>query len=185
MGAARVVLDTLGDRVRASRKKAKLTQDALAERIGAHPKTVSRWENNAQPPEPETLAALGELFGVGEAWLRYGEERAAAELRGDARLGGTATIATGPGRWLPPAAYERLWGYLDRLRTAGADEEQLDEAARIMADPRYGKLNKRTGRAPTEAEAIGDVDAGWAAVSESLTRGGLAIPGPRPDFEED
>jgi DNA-binding transcriptional regulator YiaG len=43
------------------RRQLGLTQQQLAERIGASRETVSRWENGAHPPQGANLKALREL----------------------------------------------------------------------------------------------------------------------------
>lgn len=164
--------DTIGERLRSVRKRHGLRQEDLAARVGVHPKTVSRWENNTQPPEAAALEHVAATLGVTEQWLRYGE------------TGPEPIVTSRRGVRLPPAAYARLWGYLERLRDAGLGEEQIEEAERIMSDPRYAKLNKRNGRELSGDEWAAFVDAGWAAVWETLARAGARIPGPKPVFWE-
>lgn len=81
----RNVLATLGARLRSARTAAKLDQAAVAEAVGVHPKTVSRWENDRQLPETAQLHALAALLKVSEPWLRYGDEipELAASREGD------------------------------------------------------------------------------------------------------
>lgn len=176
--------ETLGDRLRKAKKAKGASNGAVAEAAGVSEVTVSRWLNDRTKPDPDQLDRAAAFLGVTSAYLRRGEEVASAHVSGAAQLAATATTVRGRGVRLPPAAYERLWGYLERLRAAGADDEQLDEAERIMADPRYAKLNKRTGRELTDEDWVGFVDAGWAAVWEASTRAGMKIPGPKPVFWE-
>lgn len=46
------------------RRERGLTQDALAERIGVSPQTVSKWENQATCPDVALLPVLADVFGV-------------------------------------------------------------------------------------------------------------------------
>lgn len=54
----------LGKKIKALRFKAGLTQEALAERLGVVPQSVSKWENGATMPDIAMLPALSEIFGV-------------------------------------------------------------------------------------------------------------------------
>lgn len=54
-----------GDRVQALRKRAGLSQEKLAEKLGISRQAVSKWEAGQSQPEMEKLVALCELFGVG------------------------------------------------------------------------------------------------------------------------
>jgi len=49
-----------------------MDQRALAFAIGVHPKTVSRWENNTQPPEIPALELVATVLEVPVEWLRHG-----------------------------------------------------------------------------------------------------------------
>jgi transcriptional regulator with XRE-family HTH domain len=54
----------LGLRVQAARRRAKLTQEALAEKIGRTPESVSNIERGLQLPTIETLADLARVLSV-------------------------------------------------------------------------------------------------------------------------
>lgn len=56
--------DMLSDRIRELRKRAGLSQDALAERIGVSRQAVTKWETNAGLPDISNLTALAHLFEV-------------------------------------------------------------------------------------------------------------------------
>lgn len=55
---------TLGKRISAMRKRAGLTQDKLAERLGVTAQAVSKWENDLSCPDITMLPKLAQLFGV-------------------------------------------------------------------------------------------------------------------------
>lgn len=55
---------TLGKRIVAGRKKAGLTQDQLAERLGVTAQAVSKWENDQSCPDIAMLPRLAEIFGT-------------------------------------------------------------------------------------------------------------------------
>ncbi len=173
-------LPTLGDRVRAGRQRARLTQGALAKKVGVHLVSVARWEANALAPDEPHLERLAAVFEVPVAWLRYGETGSAAapsELwptaarsADDRRARSTALRVR-----LPLAAYAEVLQYLERLDAAGVSDDVIDEAERLLVDFAYNKLNKRDPRHRTEAELITDIRAGWAFIHEVLTRQGANL----------
>ena len=55
---------TIGKRIAANRKRLKLTQDQLAEKLGVTAQAVSKWENDQSCPDIATLPKLAEIFGV-------------------------------------------------------------------------------------------------------------------------
>ena len=55
---------TLGKRIVKHRKRLKLTQDQLAEKLGVTAQAVSKWENDLSCPDISTLPKLAQLFGV-------------------------------------------------------------------------------------------------------------------------
>lgn len=54
----------IGNFIAELRKKQKLTQEQLGEKLGVTNKTVSRWETGTYLPPAEALLAMSELFGV-------------------------------------------------------------------------------------------------------------------------
>ena len=55
-------MQTLGQRIRAAREEAGLTQEDVARSIGVSGQTPSRWERDSNVPYPRQLRALAELF---------------------------------------------------------------------------------------------------------------------------
>ncbi len=55
---------TLGNRIQAHRKKAGLSQERLAERIGVSRQAVAKWEKDQSTPTTDNLLCLAELFGT-------------------------------------------------------------------------------------------------------------------------
>lgn len=66
-----VTMDSLGKRLRAARKAAKLTQRAVAEHFGIEASSVSRWESGSDPGL-ERLRELAELYGTAPGVLAFG-----------------------------------------------------------------------------------------------------------------
>ena len=64
----------LNEKIYGCRKKAGLSQDALAEKIGVSRQAVSKWETDTAQPELDKLAALAKVFGVTADWLLSDEE---------------------------------------------------------------------------------------------------------------
>lgn len=67
-----------GENLAKLRKKAKLTQQELAEQIGFSNKTVSKWENAETLPEITILPKLAAIFGVSVDYLLLGERNSIA-----------------------------------------------------------------------------------------------------------
>lgn len=55
---------TLGERIALCRKKAGLSQEELAGRLGLSRQAVSRWETGAALPDIDKIVELSRLFGV-------------------------------------------------------------------------------------------------------------------------
>jgi len=97
---------TLGESIYYYRKRAGLSQEELAARVGVSRQAVSRWELGDTTPEVGKLVALAEAFGVTTDQLLSGkapeEEIPAAET---------------PGKAAAPAATEgdKLPGFLARM----------------------------------------------------------------------
>ncbi len=64
----------LNEKIYGCRKKAGLSQDALAEKIGVSRQAVSKWELGTAQPELDKLAALSKVFGVTADWLLNDDE---------------------------------------------------------------------------------------------------------------
>ncbi|WP_405421430.1 helix-turn-helix domain-containing protein [Streptomyces erythrochromogenes] len=74
-----------GQRVRALRRSAELTQEAVATAVGVHATSVTAWERGTSHPDPERLPALARALGqsLGELFPRDGLPTL-ADLRADA-----------------------------------------------------------------------------------------------------
>ena len=60
---------TFGERLKAFRRKAGLTQEELAEKLDLHEITIRRWETELRQPRLEDIKALATALGVTEADL--------------------------------------------------------------------------------------------------------------------
>ena len=59
----------LSDKIYHCRKKANLSQEALAEKIGVSRQAISKWETGEAAPEISKLPLLARTFGVTADWL--------------------------------------------------------------------------------------------------------------------
>ena len=60
---------TLSGKILYCRKKAGLSQEALAEKLGVSRQAVSKWETGEAVPELSKLVLLAAAFGVTTDWL--------------------------------------------------------------------------------------------------------------------
>ena len=59
----------LNEKIYECRKKAGLSQEALAEKVGVSRQAISKWEVGTAVPELSNVVALSEIFGVTTDWL--------------------------------------------------------------------------------------------------------------------
>lgn len=69
-------METLGQRLEATRRQRVLTQAELAQAAGVALITVTRLENDAGSgnPRPDTVRRLAGALGVDPAWLLFGDQ---------------------------------------------------------------------------------------------------------------
>lgn len=60
----KMLMKTMGERIREYRKRAKLTQEQLAARLIVTFQTVSKWETNNASPDLSMIIPIARLFGV-------------------------------------------------------------------------------------------------------------------------
>ena len=64
---------TIGDRIRARRKECRLTQKALAAKVGVSHVAISQWEKDETVPRGENLLRVAAALGCTPAWVFDGE----------------------------------------------------------------------------------------------------------------
>ena len=69
------MLESLGPRIRAARKAKGMTQEDLAESIGAARPSISHWENNKVKPDSESLSKLAEILDIPLSQLLGDDEK--------------------------------------------------------------------------------------------------------------
>ena len=93
-------MTTLGQRIREHRRRAGLSQEALARRMDVSRQAVTKWESGQSAPSTENLFRLAELFGTTVDLLLPSEGRTLRRQRHLHPCGpGSAGV---PGSW-------RLW----------------------------------------------------------------------------
>lgn len=65
---------TLHEKILYCRKKAGLSQESLADKLGISRQAVSKWETGDATPEVSKLAALAKEFGITTDWLLSEDE---------------------------------------------------------------------------------------------------------------
>lgn len=65
------VRQSLGEALQAERKRCRMTQEFVSERLGVSRQAVSKWENGSSEPSTSNLLRLAKLYGVSaEALLK-------------------------------------------------------------------------------------------------------------------
>lgn len=59
----------IGDKIKLLRRKRKLTQTQLANKLGVTPQAVLKWEKGLSYPDIATIIKISELFGVTTDYL--------------------------------------------------------------------------------------------------------------------
>lgn len=72
---------TLGERLLQYRTDLKMSQDALAEKVGVTRQTVSKWETDQSTPEFNKVLPLCEIFGITPNELIKGEKEETVEQK--------------------------------------------------------------------------------------------------------
>ena len=83
----------LSEKIQLCRKRAGLSQEALAEKLNVSRQAVSKWETGAAEPELSKLRALATAFGVTADWLLSEEDAGngnSVDVSAGAREGGAA-----------------------------------------------------------------------------------------------
>lgn len=65
----------IGSRIQEYRKKAELSQEEFADKIGVSRQAVSKWERDKAYPDLDRLVCICEILDVQMDELIYGEER--------------------------------------------------------------------------------------------------------------
>lgn len=119
---------TFGERLRMARERAGLTQLDVYKAINLSNKSLSRYENNATTPDPETLRALIELYDVSADFIlglsdEMGRARSSKCGTSKSKPKMAEAVASGDKELikkiesLSPEAKEKAAEYIDMLKT--------------------------------------------------------------------
>ena len=75
-------MTNVGENIKKMRKKLKITQDELAEKLSVTRQAVSNWENGKTEPDIETLTNISQIFDISIDELVDGIPKGIKELRG-------------------------------------------------------------------------------------------------------
>jgi transcriptional regulator with XRE-family HTH domain len=158
----------VGNAIKGHRKRLGLSQVQLAERVGVSRVSVGAWETGDSEPSEENFQKLAELFQVQRVALRYPTlDTNRKEAVGVSEPSPNYARASDRVR-LSAAAYERVYGYLARMESAGCTAEQVESARRLMVE--FGGAILHAG--PKDEKSIDDqlldIDASWHAIRESI-----------------
>lgn len=119
---------TFGERLRMARERAGLSQLDVYKAINLSNKSLSRYENNATTPDPETLRALIELYDVSADFIlglsdEMGRARSSKCGTSKSKPKLAEAVASGDKELikkiesLSPEAKEKAAEYIDMLKT--------------------------------------------------------------------
>ena len=113
----------LGGRLRNARRRFGLTQEQVAETIGTHPVTISKYERGVQNPSTDLLRAMARLYQVPLDWLP-GPELDDPDFTADLEFvmnEASATLRQVSGQ-LSPAAIKSIAKYIRFVHERGERE---------------------------------------------------------------
>ena len=70
----RIIMDTIGKRIKYARSKISMSQEVLAERVGLKQGTISDIERDKSNPSIDTLIRIRDVLDVSIDWLLTGED---------------------------------------------------------------------------------------------------------------
>jgi transcriptional regulator with XRE-family HTH domain len=113
----------LAANIRKARRRKDLTQEQVADLLGVHPVTVSKWERGVLELDEDALERLGRLLGVSPSVLRYG----------DANEPERPIATSDPLR--APRVRAWLADFRAELTNADATDEEIENAIALVTAP--------------------------------------------------
>ena len=100
----------VGQNIRVARTEAGLTQTELAERLGIHQESVSRWERGTVTPSVSQVFRIAEALGIDAAWLMMRGRMEQGEIAEELRTQEQSVIhaITEQAKQLPPESRREL-----------------------------------------------------------------------------
>lgn len=151
-------METMARMIAQLRRERGMTQEALAERIGVSPQTVSKWENRTTCPDVALLPVIADIFGVTVDAL-FGRENGHASVTPEQAI---ERVIESARETFVSACYEP--------ERDGRFEEQLATYKRAMTlDPRHRSVIESDRDVLYFREALGVLalrhpEAGWNAL---------------------
>lgn len=166
----------LSEKILYSRKRAGLSQEALADMVGVSRQAVSKWETGEALPETAKLAALGAALGVSLDWLLSDAEPEEPEEEQARPEDWTDKLP----RMLRGAA--KRWGWLAGvyLAVVGALFAGMGALARLMSRSMFDGFTSAAGDLGLGlggdfVSVGGDVFSGFARNNPVYTMGGVIM----------
>lgn len=78
----------INERIRKARREIKMTQEALAKRLGLTKATISMWESGNTAPNGKNMINLAETLKVSPEWLLTGKETGSRPVEANAKAEG-------------------------------------------------------------------------------------------------
>lgn len=173
----------LSDKIWVCRKKAGLSQEALAEKVGVSRQAISKWETGEAAPEISKLPLLARTFGVTADWLLDDEaefeEEAPEEPTAEEPVGAETCRPSAPTYpewvdhlpgWLGRMLKKYGWLFGVRIAVSGALFTGMGIVARAM----FSSMNKM---ASDGFDSLGGMFGGSAGVTFYDTAGNVIDPG--------
>ena len=113
--------ETMPDRIRESRKKQKLTQQELADKVKVSLMTVLRWEKGERIPRADEINRIAEALNVSASYLMGGEMNPSVDgmpsvkEQPQERNTNMATITLDGGRKVEAPATPEGYAFLERM----------------------------------------------------------------------
>lgn len=177
--------ETLGDRLRRARKRAKLTNAQIGAAVGKTPVTVSRWMTDVSTPSADDLGRVAATLGVSVAWLKGEPESEPARVREPAVSYGSYSVERPLPRVVQSHAV-RVWlrEFELELARAGVPDVTIAEARDVLTAPKvfvYFAGGSDATRELTEADALRAMNTMAAVIRTDLRERGYPVPpvGPR------
>lgn len=163
----------LSEKILYSRKRAGLSQEALADMVGVSRQAVSKWETGETLPETAKLSALAAALGVSVDWLLSDEEPLSQPEQ-------TEDWTDKLPRMLRGAA--KRWGWLAGvyLAVVGALFAGMGALARLMSRSMFDGFTSAAGdlglgHGGDFVSVGGDVFSGFARNNPVYTMGGVIM----------
>lgn len=147
---------TIGERIKAARKAAGLSQKDLAEKMGVTQSNISQYENDYAKPSAATLFKYAEAIGCGLSDLLFDKSSTIAAIEAESNLTPAAKekrlneqllfYESIDKTMLVPDDEEKITFYFNRLNAAGK-ERLLSYASDLAQIAAYTSPDSEEGRA--------------------------------------